>query len=118
MAADSITVTWSGFKRGFWRAQPMSVGVMFYGLAFGLLSREADIWLAEALAMSAVVYSGTAQIAAASALTGTGISGGGSAGMSGHDASTARSAACTLFAFSICFPLGAAAARCSSCVAC
>jgi len=81
MVSDSITVGWAGFKRGFWRGQPMSFGILFYGLAFGLLSREAGIWLAEAMAMSAAIYSGTAQIAAASALTGTGIDGGGSAGI-------------------------------------
>lgn len=81
MGSDSIAITWAGFKRGYWRAQPMSIGILFYGVAFGLLAREAGIWLAEALAMSAVIYSGTAQMAAASALTGTGIDGGGSTGV-------------------------------------
>jgi predicted branched-subunit amino acid permease len=58
----------AGFKRGFWRAQPMALGIFFYGMAFGLLAREASLSLAEAMAMSAFVYSGTAQLAAVSAI--------------------------------------------------
>ncbi len=46
----------------------MAIGVFVYGVAFGLLAREASLSLAEAAAMSAVVYSGTAQLATVSAL--------------------------------------------------
>ena len=66
-----VTYTWDGIKRGFFRAQPMAVGVFAYGVAFGLLAQEASLSLAEAVTMSALVYSGTAQLATASAL-GTG----------------------------------------------
>lgn len=81
MAKDTVRATWDGVKRGFLRAQPMSVGVFVYGIAFGLLAREAGFLLAEALATSAFVYSGSAQLAAASAVMVTGIDGGGVTGI-------------------------------------
>ena len=46
----------------------MAVGVFAYGVAFGLLAQEARLSLAEAVTMSALVYSGTAQLATVSAL--------------------------------------------------
>jgi predicted branched-subunit amino acid permease len=46
----------------------MAVGVFAYGAAFGLLAQEAGLSLAEAATMSALVYSGTAQLATVSAL--------------------------------------------------
>lgn len=46
----------------------MAVGVFAYGIAFGLLAQEARLSLAEAATMSALVYSGTAQLATVSAL--------------------------------------------------
>lgn len=46
----------------------MALGIFFYGMAFGLLAREASLSLAEAVAMSALVYSGTAQLATVSAI--------------------------------------------------
>ena len=46
----------------------MALGIFFYGAAFGLLAREAGLSLAEALAMSSFVYSGTAQLATVSAI--------------------------------------------------
>lgn len=60
--------TWAGFVRGFVRAQPLSVGIVVYGLAFGLLARQENLSLLESLAMSVVVYSGSAQLAAVSAM--------------------------------------------------
>jgi predicted branched-subunit amino acid permease len=81
MTQRAVTWTWDGTKRGFLRAQPMAMGVLVYGVAFGLLAREAGFLLAEALATSAVVYSGTAQLAAASAVMATGIDGGGATGI-------------------------------------
>jgi predicted branched-subunit amino acid permease len=32
--------TWAGLRRGFVHAQPMAVGVVVYGMAFGLLARQ------------------------------------------------------------------------------
>ncbi|MCA3245984.1 MAG: AzlC family ABC transporter permease [Azospirillum sp.] len=81
MTGTAVHTSWDGVKRGFWRAQPMAVGVFVYGVAFGLLAREAGILLAEASAMSMAVYSGSAQLAAASAITLTGIDGGGLGGI-------------------------------------
>lgn len=66
--APSLEFSWAGCRRGFWRAQPMALGIFFYGAAFGLLAREAGLSLAEALAMSSFVYSGTAQLATVSAI--------------------------------------------------
>jgi predicted branched-subunit amino acid permease len=81
MTNRSVRATWDGVKRGFLRAQPMALGVFVYGLAFGLLAREAGFLLAEALATSTFVYSGSAQLAAASAVMATGIDGGGASGI-------------------------------------
>ena len=60
--------TWAGLRRGFVRAQPMSVGVIVYGMAFGLLARQENLSLLESLAMSLFIYSGSAQIAAVGAM--------------------------------------------------
>jgi predicted branched-subunit amino acid permease len=81
MTGHDVRASWDGVKRGFLRAQPMAMGVFVYGIAFGLLAREAGFLLAEALATSAFVYSGSAQLAAASAVMATGIDGGGASGI-------------------------------------
>jgi 4-azaleucine resistance transporter AzlC len=65
-----FTFTLSGFRRGFVAAQPLAIGVLVYGMAFGLLAREAQFTLTEALAMSGIVYSGSAQLVAVNALRG------------------------------------------------
>ncbi|MFN8701555.1 MAG: hypothetical protein ACK5X0_05480, partial [Rhodospirillales bacterium] len=65
MTGTTVHTRWDGVKRGFWRAQPMAVGVFVYGVACGLLGREAGIWRAEASAMAMAVYSGAGQVAAA-----------------------------------------------------
>ena len=57
-----------GVRRGFYAAQPLAMGVFIYGIAFGLLAREAKLSLLEAMLMSAFVYSGSAQIAAVSGM--------------------------------------------------
>jgi len=66
----------AGFKRGFVAAQPLAVGVLIYGIAFGLLAREAQFTLVETLAMSGFVYSGSAQLLAVNAMRGGGVPGG------------------------------------------
>lgn len=49
------------------------MGVFAYGVAFGLLAREAGLSALEALAMSGLVYSGSAQLAAVGALREQGL---------------------------------------------
>ncbi len=56
-------------RRGVLASQPLAVGVLVYGMAFGLLAREAQISLSEALLMSGLVYSGSAQLVAVSAMS-------------------------------------------------
>jgi 4-azaleucine resistance transporter AzlC len=63
-SAHIIPFTSTGMRRGFVAAQPLAVGVFVYGIAFGLLAREAQLSLTEALIMSGVVYSGSAQLVA------------------------------------------------------
>jgi predicted branched-subunit amino acid permease len=58
------TFTKAGLQRGFLAAQPLALGIFVYGIAFGLLCIEARITLAESMTMSAVVYSGSAQVVA------------------------------------------------------
>ncbi|MBI1244094.1 MAG: ABC transporter permease [Alphaproteobacteria bacterium] len=68
MRSSLPPATWAGFLRGFMQAQPLSIGVFVYGIAFGLLARQENLSLLESLAMSFVVYSGSAQLAAVSAM--------------------------------------------------
>lgn len=60
----------AGIRRGFLAAQPLAVGVLVYGIAFGLLARQAAFSLAETLLMSGIVYSGSAQLVAVDAMRG------------------------------------------------
>jgi predicted branched-subunit amino acid permease len=60
--------TLAGMKRGAIAAQPLGVGVFVYGAAFGLLAREAQLSLVEALTMSGVIYSGSAQLVAVNSM--------------------------------------------------
>jgi predicted branched-subunit amino acid permease len=57
-----------GVRRGARAAQPMALAIAVYGVAFGLLSREAGFSAIEAALLSAFVYSGSAQMAAVSAM--------------------------------------------------
>jgi predicted branched-subunit amino acid permease len=60
--------TLRGIRRGVVASQSLAVGVLIYGVAFGLLAAEAKLSLAEALAMSGLVYSGSAQMVAVNAM--------------------------------------------------
>ncbi|MFM9974364.1 MAG: AzlC family ABC transporter permease [Beijerinckiaceae bacterium] len=60
--------TLAGMRRGVVASQPLAVGVFVYGAAFGLLAREALLSLSEALLMSGIVYSGSAQLVAVSSM--------------------------------------------------
>ncbi len=72
----AVPATFAGFRRGYVTAQPLAIGVLLYGMAFGLLAREAQFTLAEALAMSGFVYSGSAQLVAVNAMRGGSVPGG------------------------------------------
>jgi predicted branched-subunit amino acid permease len=56
--------TRAGAWRGFVAAQPLGIGVFAYAATFGVLAGEHGLSLLEALLMSAMVYSGSAQVAA------------------------------------------------------
>lgn len=56
--------TAAGVRRGFFAGQPLAPGVVLYGMVFGVMASERGLsWLQSAL-MSALVYSGSAQLAA------------------------------------------------------
>lgn len=63
-----VSFTYAGFRRGVIAAQALTIGVVVYGVTFGLLARGANLSTLEAMLMSATVYSGTAQSAMVSAL--------------------------------------------------
>lgn len=63
-----VTFTRDGVRRGFIRAQSFSLGIFVYGLAFGLIAAQAGLSALQAVLMSAVVYSGSAQLAAVGVL--------------------------------------------------
>ena len=53
-----------GIRHGFLRAQPLAWSVLLYGMMFGVLASSAALSALESLLMSALVYSGSAQMAA------------------------------------------------------
>ncbi len=53
-----------GVSSGLARALPLGLGGAAYGVVFGVLAGNAHLGLVEAVAMSAFVYSGAAQVAA------------------------------------------------------
>lgn len=59
-----VTFTRAGVRHGFVVAQPLAASVVLYGAVFGVLAGESGLSVAEALLMSAFVYSGSAQLAA------------------------------------------------------
>jgi predicted branched-subunit amino acid permease len=67
-ANPASAFSFAGMRRGIAASQPLAVGVFIYGAAFGLLAREAMLSLPEALLMSGVVYSGSAQLVAVSSM--------------------------------------------------
>jgi 4-azaleucine resistance transporter AzlC len=67
---DKTTFTSSGMRRGIIAAQPLALGVLVYGIAFGMLASQAFLSLFEALVMSAFIYSGSAQLVAINSMIG------------------------------------------------
>ena len=64
MSSERATFSRAGVRRGFLVAQPMAASVLLYGAVFGVLAGEAGLSSVQALLMSALVYSGSAQLAA------------------------------------------------------
>lgn len=58
----------AGLRRGWADAMPMAVGVGAYALTFGLLASDAGLSALEAIVMSTLVYSGSAQVATVGSL--------------------------------------------------
>lgn len=60
---SSVTLTRAGLKRGALLALPFSASSIVYGVAFGLLATGTGLTKLEAVSMSALVFSGSAQVA-------------------------------------------------------
>jgi 4-azaleucine resistance transporter AzlC len=63
------TFTRDGFLRAFRRAVPMSMGIFVYGMAFGIMAVQAKFTVTQATLMSALMFSGSAQLASVGVLT-------------------------------------------------
>ena len=61
---ESLTFGREGIRAGFLTCLPVALGVGGYGIAFGMLARQAGLSVAEATLMSATVIAGAAQIVA------------------------------------------------------
>ncbi|ELY70931.1 AzlC family ABC transporter permease [Natrinema versiforme] len=61
---ESVTFSREGVRAGFLTCLPVAIGVGGYGIAFGMLARQAGLSVAEAALMSATVLAGAAQIVA------------------------------------------------------
>jgi predicted branched-subunit amino acid permease len=69
-AASDVTLTTDGLRRGAMLALPFCASSVVYGLAFGLLAAGVGMSTVEAVAMSALVFSGSAQVAVLQAWAG------------------------------------------------
>lgn len=70
-APPPVIFTWDGVWRGIKRVQPFTPGIVAYGLAFGLVAVQAKLSILQAVTMSTIVYSGSAQLAAVGVLSAT-----------------------------------------------
>lgn len=77
--ASGVTFTMAGTMRGIRASLPLAASVFVYGLIFGLLARTAALSFSEAMLMSALVYSGSAQMVAVNAIEAGRIPAGGAA---------------------------------------
>jgi predicted branched-subunit amino acid permease len=60
--------TIDGFRRGVRDGLPLGLSIFAYGLGFGLVAAQAGFGVAKAVATSAAIYSGSAQLAAVNLL--------------------------------------------------
>ena len=58
----------AGFRRGLRVGLAMALPILVYGLAFGIVAAQADMGAGMAMAFSASVFSGSAQLAAVSVM--------------------------------------------------
>ena len=72
-SAPPVNFTAAGVRRGFVAAQVLAPGVVFYALVFGVVASERGLTGLQAMLMSAVVYSGSAQLAALQGWTGSAL---------------------------------------------
>lgn len=66
--SEAVSFTRAGFMRGIRRGSAFALGVLAYGLAFGLVADQAGFSPLQAFLFSLVVYSGSAQMATLSIL--------------------------------------------------
>lgn len=59
-----MTFTRAGVRAGFLRTVPVALGVVVFGLVFGLVAGQKGLSLAEALLMSGIVFAGASQMLA------------------------------------------------------
>jgi 4-azaleucine resistance transporter AzlC len=64
VSEGAVRFTGAGVRHGFLLAQPLAPGTALYGLVFGVLASERGLSALEAVLMSALVYSGSGQLAA------------------------------------------------------
>lgn len=57
-----IKTTWQGFREGVSFALPLQLGIFPWGLTFGLVASQLALTAPQSIGMSAVVFSGTAQM--------------------------------------------------------
>ncbi|BBK40022.1 hypothetical protein STVA_00420 [Allostella vacuolata] len=60
----TVSFTRHGLRHGMRRSWPLAVGSFAYGIGFGAMADQAGLAWSEAVAMSALVYAGAAQIVA------------------------------------------------------
>lgn len=68
MSEAPTPFTRTGFMVAFRRATPMAAGVGIYGVAFGIMAVQAKFTVAQATLMSALMFSGSAQLASVGVL--------------------------------------------------
>lgn len=61
---ETIRFTRSGVLRGLGATMPLAVPVAVYGMVFGVLARQVDMSMLEAMLMNLIVFAGAAQMAA------------------------------------------------------
>jgi len=61
---NTATFTFSGAVTGARRSLPMAIGVIPFGMVYGVMARQTELGFAEAALMSAAVFAGAAQFVA------------------------------------------------------
>jgi predicted branched-subunit amino acid permease len=69
-AGTAAPFTLAGIRRGIVQSLPLAASVLVYGIIFGLLAKTASMTITEAMLMSALVFSGSAQMVAVNGMPG------------------------------------------------